>query len=84
MDTPAPSKNPLHEAIFSLLPHFGITGVTNVEEGITKLTAEMSRVREEEPERYQAVLLQAKGEMQAFSALLDQYRVEIEKVKKDS
>lgn len=82
MNTSAGQPNdPMREAVFSLLPHFGITEAASVEEAITKLTTEMSRIKEADPERYQTMLLQAKSEVLAFNALLDQYKVEIEKVK---
>ena len=76
-------SDPMREAVFSLLPHFGIKNVVDIEDGIAKLRVEMERVRSEEPERYAAVLTQALEETKAFADVLNQYGITIEKVKSE-
>lgn len=75
------TTDPIRDAVFALLPHFGIEGITDVEEGVTRLRAELQRLKSEEPDRYKAILSQSLGEMKMLSDVLDQYAVETAKVK---
>lgn len=76
-------SDPVHDAIFSLLPHFGIQDAANTEDALSKLRAEIERMRTDEPERYKEVVTQALGEMRMLNEVLDKYKETIENVKSE-